>query len=404
MKAIIRNTYNRTSALHSIAAAMVWALLSAGCSSSVDTPDNPDTPGDREYSISFGTSGGAEEVTRAGTSVGLETLGIKQILVYGYKTLNGNIQNVMPGYTLNYIENSANTTTSNTSDWEYVGQGTDYMGKEQEIKYWDGNSTDYRFFAVLPTYKDNLRYDGAAVNASTEMSTTGNFSMTFTGLEYMTHTSDGKYYDRKGEEVEEKNIPMYGTLWQGDPATYYKTPVSLSFVKPYASVRLVFIRPEGTSTTVLGKDGVTESYITFGPKDGSTLTGNGEVNVNWAMNGSRETATATAGTVTLPTMTLNPLKLENQETRYQAWPEYLMIPTSTTGDFLCTVKIYTVNSEGTDVFDKRTAVIPAAYMQWKPGYQYTYVFKITQNNSLEFSHAVEVYTKWQAGYTDKTKW
>ncbi len=390
--------------MRNIAAAITLALVSAGCSTSEDVPDNHDNHGDKKYSISFNTSDGAEEVTRTGTSVGLETLGIEQILVYGYKTLNSEIQNVMPGYTLNYIANSANTTTSNSSNWEYVGQGTDYMGQAQEIKYWDGNSTDYRFFAVLPSYKANLRYGGATVDASTVMSTTGSFSMTFDNLEYMTHTSDGKYYDRSGAEVAEKNIPMYGTLWQGDPADYYKKPVSLSFVKPYALVRLVFERPEGTSTTTLGKEGSTTSYITFGPKDGSTLTGDGEVNVNWSMSGNRETATATAGTVTLPTMTLNPLKLENQETRYQAWPEYLMIPTSNTGDFLCTAYIYSVNSEGTDVFDKRTAVIPAAYMQWKPGYQYTYVFKITQNNSLEFSHAVEVYTKWQAGYTDRTQW
>lgn len=398
MKTTKHHPYNATPAWVRGTTALVAALALVGCSPSAESHDDA---ADTGYSISFSTGNKAEQVVRSATLAGLETLGFTDIKVYGYKTLNGTLYNVMPGYTLKYI---ANTTTSNSSDWEYVGQGTDYLGKAQEIKYWDGNSTDYRFFAVLAKYKDNLRYGGDVISTSTTIAADKSFSMTFDGLEYMTHTSDGTYYDRNSNKVEEKDIPMYGTLWQGDPATCYNTPVQLSFVKPYALVRLVFERPDGTSTTQLGKDGETSHLITFGPKDNSQLSGDGSVNVSWGMTGSRETATATAGKVTLPTMTLNPLTLVNQEERYQAWPEYLMIPTSNTGDFLCKAYIYTQNSNGTDVYDERTAVVPAAYMQWKPGYQYTYVFKITSNNSLEFSHAIEVYTKWQAGYSDQTHW
>lgn len=397
----MNKTTPHTSILSSAAAlfAAFAAAVLYGCSGDV-----PETPLDTRHSISFGTGSGTEQATRGGSQTGLHTLGYDEIKVYGYKTLNGTVQNVMPGYTLKYTANSANTSVSNTTGWEYVGQGTDYLGQPQEIKYWDGNSDDYRFFAVLPNYKGNLRYNGAAIDANTVVSTAASFSMEFTGLEYMTHTSDGKYYDRNGFEVDEKDIPMYGALWQGDPSKCYDTPVQLAFVKPYALVRLEFERPEGTSTTQLGKEGTATSYITFGPKDGTTLTGNGTVDVSWSMAGNHESATATAGAVTLPTMTLNPLELTNQETRYQAWPEYLMIPTSNTVDFLCTAYVYTVNSSGQNVFDVRTAVIPAGYMKWKPGYLYTYVFKITTNDKLEFSHAVEVYTKWQAGYADTTTW
>ncbi len=389
-----------TSILPSAAALLAVLAAATLCCCSDDVPDNPSG---KEYSISFNTGSGTEQATRAGSQTGLHTLGHDQITVYGYKTLNGMVQNVMPGYTLNYTENSANSSTTNTTGWEYVGQGTDYLGQMQEIKYWDGNSSDYRFFAVLPNYKNNLRYNGSVIDASTEVSADGSFSMVFDGLEYITHTKDGKYKTSDGTEVAEKNIPMYGALWQGNPAKCYDTPVQLVFVKPYALVRLEFERPEGTSTTQLGKDDDATHNITFGPKDGSELTGDGSVNVSWDMTGSRETATATAGTVTLPTMTLDPLELTNQNERYQAWPEYLMIPTSSTVDFLCTAYVYTDNSSGDD-FDERTAVIPAEYMKWRPGYLYTYVFKITTNNKLEFSHAVEVYTKWQAGYVDTTTW
>lgn len=385
-----------------IATFLMSAALVTACSSSTDDPDIPDT---KAYSISLNATDGTNITTRVTHATGLSDLGYNEMVVYGYKTIDGTIQNVMPGYTMKYTTNSANSSTTNTTGWEYVGQGTDYMGQAQEIKYWDGNSTDYRFFAVLPKYKNNLKYDGNAITASTKVTTTGSFSMEFDNLEYMTRTKDGKYYDRNGSEVAEANIPMYGILWQGNPAEYYNKPVELAFVKPYSLVRLVFERPEGSSSTVLGKDGDAAHNITFGPKNGSTLVGDGKVNVSWGMTGNRESATAIAGLVTLPTMTLDPLTITNENERYQAWPEYLMIPSSGDPvDFLCTAYVYSKNSSNQDVFDARTAVIPAAYMKWKPGYQYTYVFKITSNNNLEFSHAIEVFTHWQAGYIDRTEW
>lgn len=403
MNNIIYNTYQRhlPTSLLGITSLLMSAMTLVGCSSSGDTPDAPDNGG---HSISFAANNdNTEAVSRAPKTTSLSSLGHKEILVYGYKTIDGAMQNVMPGYTLKYTDNSANSTTTNTTGWEYVAQGKDYLGLDQEIKYWDGNSTDYRFFAVLSKFKDNLRYDDSAISASTNVTTKGSFSMSFTGLEYYTHDSIGTYRNSSNAEVSESDIPMYGTLWQGDPAEYYNKPVPLSFVKPYALVRLVFERPNGTSSTQLGKEGDTTYPITFGPKGGE-LAGDGTVDVSWGMASTRETATATAGTKTLTTMTLQPVSLINEETRYQAWPEYLMIPVVSTVDFVCTAYVHTKNSSGADIFDKREAVIPATYMQWKPGYQYTYVFKITSNNSLEFSHAIEVYTKWQAGYTDETHW
>ncbi len=386
------------------------ATLFAGCSSASDDADVPVVDG---HAITFNATDGtadAQESTRAAGQVGLETLGYKEIKVYGYKTIGSTIQNVMPGYTLKYIDNSENSSTTNSSGWEYVGLGdtyTDYLGLTQEIKYWDGNSTDYRFFAVLGDYDKSLRYDDNKITSSTNVTSSGSFSLELTNLAYMTHTKNGKYYKSDGKEIEESKIPMYGTLWQGDPAQYYNTPVPLAFTKPYALVRVVFMRPEGTSTTQLGKEGETGSGshpITFAPLNGSTMVGDGKVSVSWAMNGAHETATATAGQVTLPNMTFNPVKLENQDVRYQVWPEYIMIPsTDDPKDFKCTAYTYKSTNSG-DVFEERSAVVPAQYMRWKPGYQYTYVFKITVTNDMEFSHVVEVYTQWQAGYVDKTTW
>lgn len=325
------------------------------------------------------------------------------------------MQNVMPGYTLKYTDGSNGSSTSNSSGWEYVGQGTDYLGQAQEIKYWDGNYTDYRFFGVLPAYKDKLKYNSKTVGigsgdafAKTNAPTTdGSFTLTI-DLDYLTHSEDGKYYDKDGTEVQEKDVLMFSELWQGDPSVNYSQPVTLQFVKPYALVSLVFMRPEGTSTTVIGKAGDTAHPTTFRPKDSSgTMAGSGTVTVTYPMTGSKasvEVAANTASTAsTLQTMTVSPITLTEQDVRYQTWPEYLMIPTEANGDFECKTYIYVKNGT-TETFYERTAIIPAAYMLWKAGHKYTYVFKITMNSSLEFSHVVETYTKWQAGYVDHVTW
>ena len=263
MKTTDKKTYRlQPQAVTGIAAFLMSAMVMASCSSA-DAPDNPDTPDAKGYSISFHASDTASVTTRSTTrATGLSELGYNEIVVYGYKTIKSTIQNVMPGYTLKYTANSANSSTTNTTGWEYVGQGTDYLGNAQEIKYWDGNSTDYRFFAVLSKYKSAVKYDGNAISTSTNVTTTGSFTMEFDNLEYMTHTKDGKYYKANGTEVAESDIPMYGILWQGDPAEYYNKPVELAFVKPYSLVRLVFERPDGSSTTVLGKEGdATQDYL-----------------------------------------------------------------------------------------------------------------------------------------------
>ena len=86
--------------------------------------------------------------TRAGER-GLEEVltGEKKFKLFGYKNDAFEAPNytsyqvVMPNYDVCWIANSAYTTTSNTNDWEYVGQGTD-----QDIKYWDFGAKAYRFF------------------------------------------------------------------------------------------------------------------------------------------------------------------------------------------------------------------------------------------------------------------
>lgn len=408
----------------------VTALLTACTGGNDAGTGGDDTPS--QYAISFGAQEGQHvQTSRASTTTPLADQGYNEMKVYGYKTLDGTLYNVMPGYTMKYVSGSANSSTSNSSGWEYVGQGTDYLGLAQEIKYWDGNTQDYRFFGVLNNssssatslkYKADSSAEAAEIGKTTAATTAGSFVLSFSGLKYMTRkqeTASGSdavstvYYDATGNKVEENNIPIYGHLWQGSPAANYSKPVTLEFVKPYSLIRVVFVRPAGSTTTQLGNPDETARThdITFAPVSGS-MTGSGDLTITYPMTGSEESYQVAAGTTstTLDQMSLGTVKLQAEDVQYQVWPEYVMIPTNATGttmvngDFKCTAYIYTKNSSNEDVYTTRTAVVPAAYMQWKPGYQYTYIFKITSNNNMEFSHVVEVYTQWQAGYVQETEW
>lgn len=449
--------------LHIAILTLGTSMMLSACSSNDDSIGGGETT---RYAITFGANDGQlQSVTRASSNSPLSDKGYTEMKVYGYKTLDSKIQNVMPGYTMKFTNGSANSSTTNSSGWEYVGltDGSgaavkDYLGLEQEIKYWDGNSTDYRFFGVLPTTSgDTKTYPKLTYKASStatdesvtdnwkkqDLSTDGSFTLTFEGLKYMvrkqTDDSEDKagsfaYYDADNKEVKETDIPIYCHLWQGNPAgttgsssaANYTQPVTLEFVKPYSLVRVAFERPAGSTTTQLGNpdekdnsgNASDEHDITFGPAtSSSTIATSGDVTITYPMKGSEETyavnaTTGSATTTTLAKMSLGTLTLTDENKQYQASPEYVMVPTNASdsamvnGDFKCTAYIYTENSSSTTggSYEERTATVPAQYMQWKPGYQYTYVFKVTANSGLEFSHVVEVYTKWQAGYVDETTW
>lgn len=128
-----------------------------------DVPTLPEEP--KGVSISFGGNSGTWQdapTTRANKETGLETIS-KSFKVWGYKTTEGNYtsgfdqsQNVMDAYTVNWTQQTANTTSSNTTDWEYVGIPNEKLNANQTIKYWDYSATSYRFFAYsIPTAAGN---------------------------------------------------------------------------------------------------------------------------------------------------------------------------------------------------------------------------------------------------------
>ena len=123
-------------------------LTFVGC-----TKDDDDNTSAQRLPITFSCyDGGA--VTRSGEEVSLSEF-ISDFKVYG---VNGDItgsgdeavfvkkNTVFPNYQVWHTENMANTTSTNTSNWEYVGTAMD--GEEQTIKYWDEKHVGHYFWAI----------------------------------------------------------------------------------------------------------------------------------------------------------------------------------------------------------------------------------------------------------------
>ena len=381
--------------------ALLALTLFTACSGSGDEPQPTPQPTPQPLpqegtAVSF--SGGLQEekaVTRAGERGLEELLDNKTFQVWGYKNDDYTAPNytsyqaVMPNFTVNWAANTAYTTTSNTNDWEYVGQGsTPEQRAEQTIKYWDFGALAYRFFGYAlgkDTPADPLTSAPAVTHASVAVGSGSNPSA-------VTFTSSVSAASEAGIDA----APYFTRLWfstngVGEPE--YGKPVVLQFLKPFARVRFMFTFVEGLN---FGREKL--GHIAFGPSenldngDANDVKINtvGTVTVSYPLTGS---STAEDWTVAADPVHAG-IKLFDIDyyeapdpipdgypanTDPTSWPNtpgkwYYVLPTSTQGSF--TAQVSVVSEE------IKSVVIPAEYMQWKAGYEYTYKFKITETGGI----------------------
>ena len=309
-------------------------------------------------------------VTRADTP--LEDTDIKSFTVYGFKTTSTNaLQTVFPGYIVNYVVNSANTSTTNTDGWEYVNQ--QLLGQEvQTVKYWDMAASAYRFFGVAGATKTN--------EVTGEEETVGDVKRY-----KVTYTADA---------YKEEDTPYYSHLWYSDaPENSYGHPVQLQFIKPLTKVRFMFIfenSDDASRTTLTDK--------MFRPYDGTTIKMRGDVTVGYPLNGSdvTESFSANAEAEGLSALELDYYDRVEPETGNVTYPYfkadreplekvYTVLPAAGQGAYSLTVSI---NGE------PKTTVVPAQYMNWLPGYYYTYIFKIHVDGSVTIDKVQSAFTPW----------
>lgn len=331
-----------------------------------------------EQAVSAGVKRDTRGVTRAGTP--LSELNVHSFKVWGYKNMDytnpnyGGLQTVMPAYTVNWINNSAATTVTNSSGWEYLGQEAD-NDPEQTIKYWDWGARAYRFFGVTTVGANEP-------NEAHEPNETISFTMT-------ADASPIREGDASADAKIAANIadaPYFTKLWfstgnAGDyPTRQFGQPVQLEFLKPFARVRFLF-------NFSYVSEGIKIRSKSFKPTDGTKIARKGTVTVTYPITGAdiKESYSVTRNTPAADGEELDAFTEEYIPEGSEKW--YTVLPALSQDSYTMSVRL---NNDAAD----KTAVVPAQYMTWLPGYSYTYIFKITEEGGIQIDLVQSAITPW----------
>ena len=402
-------------------AASVLAL--ASCSSDDFLGENSGNGQNAANSvINFGGETG--KITRAdnnevGGKKAADLLG-KNFVLVGFKNANGERTYAFDHYNVNYVDGTANTTESNTAGWEYVNQSMKVNGvdenngkdgslaqsgaKQQTIKYWDHSCSSYDFIAFSMGRGDNV--DGKTTYA------------TPTSVDKDKLTTDA--YTLTG------NVKTLGECYISDKKTvkeadYKKEAVAMSFRHLTSKVRIALYEtvPGYVISDVKFYDAATgdngsEKGTLFGTfNNNGTLTVYFPTTKEFKDDGSKDpdynkahvnfTPAQTEGTKN--SMIFGNVNYNNDDegqiekgTTYLSQTsiepsycgatakEYLkVLPAegkSLPANLRIDYKLTATDGTGEVINVKgATATVPAKYTEWKPGYAYTYIFKISQNTN-----------------------
>lgn len=355
-----------------------------------------DGTSDNRLPITFSCS--EDGVTRAEVSL---SEFISDFKVYG---INGDISGsgntatftkkntVFPDYQVWHTENLANTTSTNTANWEYVGtvEGA-YGSEEQTIKYWDEKRDGHYFWAI------------------------GDFSKRG-GYDYTESTLPDPHVIEVENitqmDVQDDSKCLYFTKPKYVPKSKYGQPVTLTFLRYCSRIRIGFYED-------ITQSGGDKRYKVVGVdfyrvNDDGTFNTNELPTTNVCLRGNfvnegkvRLTYTNASfkGGDNIDNVTTETVPVENGASKYMdfgvlniAGTQSGVLPTSSSEALFTTnngsqyTKVLPYNNtEGLTLqcdilvrnqnesqFTQQNvlASIPAHYTNWQPNQSYTYIFKI----------------------------
>ena len=402
--------------------------LFAGCADNTYLGDQEEAAKGSSGAISF--EGGFKAVTRA-EKTGADAasqLG-NRFIINGIKakndTPNDVRQTVFQDYTVNWTANTAGTTTTNSSDWEYTGINNAFADPtyEQTVKYWDW-SQDYYNFAAYSVGKGNAmvlqkRPSNEIDDDMTDIAAPAANQIYVAPFEYQ-HITGWPYFLRGSrEDLLECHITDMTTV----PQANFGDVVELKFRSLAAKVRVGFYETirgfsikdvrfyNSTGTTIdeVQTGTVTDATL-FGtgafpdngtykilfPHVGSANVGDPDYNkahaeheditaVNSQTFGTldytsqehlepagnyylgRSAAAATFAGNAGDDYYTKMLPFEKQPQTLELRVNYTLVSTDITGE---TITVY-----GAQAF------IPSVFAKWKPNCAYTYIFKISDNQN-----------------------
>lgn len=411
-------------------AAMALVAL-ASCSDENYLGDSSPNKGqDGNGAISFGS--GLKATTRAdyfGKDAADKLNG--KFIVGGFKDDGTTVTEVFDDYVVSWNANTAGTTQSNTSDWEYVGltavAPSSIAGNKQAIKYWDYATTQYDFAAYSTS-------DAPAANVITNPSdwATGQHKILVSNITKASASVGPTYYVRgDAEDLAKVYISNLVTAYKAtlDPAQpKYQDEVQLTFRNLTAKARVALYETipgysvkdvkfyTSNSTPALGSASETSATL-FAPNSAATdvFYTSGTATVSFPTRGSGNISNsdynkahiAISDQTTVKNMGFGALVYtgveQNEKTasygsaylgRHSNAPSfanngganyYKVVMPNEDGAVLELRVDYTLvpidGASETIKVNGATAYVPAHYAAWKSNYAYTYIFKISDNTN-----------------------
>lgn len=363
--------------------------------------------------INFG--GDTGKITRATTkgNAAAELLE-NNFVVVGFKGSNEDAANnenyAFDHYNVNFKDGSAFSTESNRAGWEYVNQDMKVKGTEpyaplaqsasqQTIKYWDHSCASYDFIAfsmgkkdaaskyATPTHVDKAHLATAAYTLSGNVNTLSecyisdmktvtepNYNKTPVSMSFRHLTSkvrmalfeivpgyvisDVKFYDATSTTATaDPEGTLIGNFNNSGTLTVYfpTTGTDNASEKDYNKAHVKF-----TASTAPGEDGVLTSK-NFGAVDyKNQAEGTIPAGKTYLSQNAADPSYCGAGYQ-------NVLPSEGAPSAITLRIDYKLTSVDGSNE--------TINVKGA------TATVPAEYTEWKSGYAYTYIFKISQDTN-----------------------
>ena len=394
------------------------ALALAGCSSDDFLGDGSGNGQNSANSmITFGGETGkilraANEDKKGADAAALLDNNFVVVGFKGSKTDAANNENyAFDHYNVNYVDGTANTTESNTKNWEYVNQGMNVRGangplaekaQQQTIKYWDHSCKSYDFVAfsmgkgytrtattreyATPTAVKKDKLATAAYTLTGDVNTLGecyisdmktvlepDYSKTAVAMSFRHLTSkvrialyetvpgyvisDVKFYDAANGGTGSEIGTLFGTFNnKGTLTVYFPTTGTAKATDSDYNKAHVKFEAATTDGTVTKKEFGAVNYNN--QAEDQILAEKGYLSQNAA-------TPSYCGAAKEYYQTVLPAEGESQPVNLRI--DYKLTATDGTGEV--------INVTGA------TATVPAKYTEWKSGYAYTYIFKISQNTN-----------------------
>ena len=385
------------------------ALTLASCTSDDFLGDTTgSTPTSANSAIKF--DGNAGKISRA-TSNTASTVQEKldyQFKIYGVKSgaTEGSYTDVFKNYSIWYNKNK---TTSNTDEWEYVGEKNDNypipttttsikIENNQSIKYWDYSSKDYHFVAGSPidafTYKlkdgtgdiESAEIKGLGGHIKAKATGTGNTfnpvyvaepkvvkkanykeAVQFNFVRQQSMVRVGIYEIIPGYEITDIKFYKYGDNNELTKSTDNNIILT-------SSTADYFVGGENVNGTInYNWEGTTPTYS-------FNYTGDYTKSKNWYAGAITGVKATTSAATTISDLYGTDGDMDNTNGYFIVMPTLAADPSAIL--IKCDYTLKSTDGSNEEIHVKgATAAIPAAYSKWDINTRYTYLFKISENTN-----------------------